>query len=338
MAKIHKHNKWKLFSPVYAWTWLLFAAIWLIGKLPHKAALKVGQYVGKFLTLFFPKRKYIIKTNLKLCFPNKSDKEIDKLVNENIQSLTIGACETAIAWYGSEKSIQNIAKIIEIENEHLLEDAYKNATADEPLILITPHTMSQELLSRYMTKKYDYAPVFRHMKNPVANYLMQKARQKIYKHLILKADTRNIIRTIKENKIKVGILPDQDFGRRRSVFVPFFGVPAATTTSLTKYKKLTNAKMIVGSYRRVFNSNTGNLEKFVITFYPVLDISGTDTAHDARQLNQTLEQIISQDITAYFWIAKKFKTRPEGEPKIYNYKSRQPLKYLLNYLKPFYPK
>lgn len=338
MAKIHRHNTWSLFSPIHIGIWLLFGLVSLIGKLPHKYAIKIGSSVGHLLYYFFPKRKYIIKTNLKTCFPDKCDNELNLLVKKNLQSLIIGVCETAIAWYGSDKEIEKLGNKIEIINENLLNEAYDSASSDKPLIILTPHTMSQELLSRYLVKKYEYAPVFRHMNNPVANYLMQKARQGIYKHLILKADTRSIVKTIRKNETKVGILPDQDFGRKRSVFVPFFAEQeTATTTSLSKYKKLTNADMIVASYHRVFNQQNGEFEKFVITIYPKLNITGDNLEHDAREFNKVLEEIIKKDITTYFWLAKKFKTRPLNKPKIYNYISQNPLKKIKNYFKPIEP-
>lgn len=251
---IYKHKTWLLFHPKYSLTWLAFIILWCLGQLSHKTAVKTGNILGSILYHLFPKRKYIVKTNLQLCFPDRSKHEINLLVKGHFQSLVTGAIETAIAWYGPEKTIDEIAKNIEIKNEDILQKYLK---MKEPLLIVTPHAVNQELLSKYFSRLYDYAPVFRHMNNPVANYLMQKARLKIYKRLILKADIRTIIKTIKENIIPVGILPDQDFGRRRSVFVPFFGVPTATTTSLSKYKRITNANMLILSYHREFDKKTG---------------------------------------------------------------------------------
>lgn len=314
--KIYKHNKWLLFSPKFLWTWPLFFLLWLIARLPFDLANRLGFTIGGVIYKIFPKRKYIVKTNLKLCFPDKSEQEIDHLVKHHFQSLICGTIETAIAWYGPESTLRKLTPRITIENENILKEYLAKK---EPLILITPHAVNQELLSKYLSKKYTYIPVFRHMNNPVANYLMQKARLKIYHNLILKANTRSIIRTIQSNSHPLAILPDQDFGRRRSVFAPFFGVLAATTTSLSKYKKLTNANMIVISYRRQFDKDTNKLEKFIITVNPPLEITGDDYYQDAVNFNTLLETIIQKDISMYFWVAKKFKTRPLGEPKLYNY-------------------
>lgn len=311
MAKIHKHSFKRLFVPRYLATWPLFLTIWLASKLPHKNLISLGKNLGKLACHAFPKRRYIIKTNLSLCFPEKSPAQIDELVKKNIEFLAIGACETALAWFGPEKNINKIQDKLTINNEHILQQALADS---RPLILITPHASSQELLSKLFVRKYNYRPVFRHLNNPVANYMMQYARLKIYKNPILKEDIRQIVKSLQQ-KVTVGLLPDQDFGRRRSVFVPFFGVMAATSTLLSKYKRLTNAQVLALSYVRDEN----DLSKFTIEISEPLNITGYDLEHDARELNRVLEEIINRDISMYFWAARKFRTRPLGEDKIYNY-------------------
>lgn len=328
---IHKHSTIQLFNPKYILTWVLFFIAWILGQLSHKTALRIGNCIGAVIYKLFPKRVYIVKTNMQLCFPEKSDSEINILVKQHFKDLVSGVCETAIAWYGSNKAIDMLSNKIEFENEHILQQ-YLNS--DKPLLMLTPHSVSQEFLSKYLARKYKYTPVFRHMNNPVANYLMQKARLRIYKNLILKADTRTIVKSLRSHKEPVAILPDQDFGRKRSVFVPFFGVPAATTTALSKYKKMTDCNIIVLSYSRKFDSKSDKLSgipsKYVIKVFPPLEITGYDFEHDAREFNKVLEQIILKDITTYFWVARKFKTRPIGEPKIYKYKSKNLFRKLQN--------
>jgi lauroyl/myristoyl acyltransferase len=326
MSKIYKHSQLKLASPKYILTWLLFFFIWIIGQLSHNTTIALGKYTGQFFYLLFPKRRYIIKTNLTLCFPEKSNIEIKQLVKQNFQSLVTGIFETAIAWYGSDKTMKRLDDIVVFENEEILKTYIQ---ANKPLLLITPHSLSQELLGRYIARKYNCIPVFRHMNNPVANYLMQKARLRIYKNLIQKANTRTIVKTLKSNSHPVAILPDQDFGKKRSIFAPFFGVQTATTTALSKYKKLTDANMLMLGYHRKFNAVTGKFERFILTIYPELNITGYDLMHDAIEFNTKLEEIIKKDISAYFWVARKFKTRPAGVPKIYNYQSINPLKRIL---------
>lgn len=311
MNQIYKHSNLRLFLPQYILTWLMLPILWIIGRIPHRLIIKIGQFIGKILYLFFPKRKQIIRTNLKLCFPDKSDQEIELLLKQNLVSLAIGICETAMAWFGSHNSIKILESKVEIIN---LEAINNVLNQNKPLLIFTPHAWSQELLSKVLSRKIDYMPVFRHMNNPVANYIMQKARLKIYKNLILKANPRQIIKSLQQNRV-VAILPDQDFGRRRSIFVPFFNVPAATTTSLSKYKKLTDATIISLSYLR--NPDPNKRDHFTIYVSDPLEITGTDLEKDARILNAEIETIINRDPSMYFWVARRFKTRPLGEPSVY---------------------
>ncbi len=312
MSMIHHHSQTSLFSPKYIFTWPAFLILWLFSRLPYKALLTIGTCLGKLMYIFFSKRKYIIRTNISLCFPKKSKEEVENLVKANLKYLGIGVCDTALAWFGPKKTTEELLKKLTIQNESALIEALKE---NKPLILITPHASSQELLSKLLSCKYTYDPVFRHMNNPVANYMMQKARLRIYKNPILKTDTRHIVKRLRDNGT-IAILPDQDFGRKRSVFVPFFGVIAATSTALSKYKKLTDCNILALGYLR----NTAQ-DSFTITISDKLDIHGLNLDHDAKVMNTALENIILRDISMYFWIARRFKTRPAGEKKIYDYKN-----------------
>lgn len=311
MAKNSPSFTIKLLSPRYILAWPLFMLLWLFSQLSYKTLLSVGSFIGTIMYRFFPKRRYIIRTNLSLCFPNKSPTEIEDLVKSNMKYLGIGVCDTALAWFGPKKTTLQLLKNITYENEQSLINALKEGKS---LLLITPHAASQELLSKLLSFKYKYDPVFRHMNNPVADYLMQRARAKIYNNPIIKTDTRHIVKRLR-NKDTIGILPDQDFGRKRSVFVPFFGVPAATSTALSKYKKLTDCNILALSYVR-----NPDQDSFTIIVSDKLDIHGRDLEHDAKVMNSAFEQIILRDISMYFWIARRFKTRPVGEKKIYDYK------------------
>lgn len=312
-AKIYKHSYQNLFSIRYILTWPLFFILWLLAKLPHKVNIKIGKFLGKLLYPLVSKYKYIIKTNLSLCFPDKSEQEINILTKKSFESLTIGALETIMAWFGTKKQLTILQKKVVINNEEIIKQAY---ASNKPVLLVSPHCASAELVGKIFVQRYNYTPVFRHMNNPVANYLMQKGRLNIYKDHLLKANTRTIINYLKTKK-PVLILPDQDFGKKRSVFVPFFGVPAATSTALSKYKKMTDCIILGIGYHKDYISN-----KYIIDISK-LDITGHDLEHDATELNKQLENIIIKDIPMYFWIARRFKSRPEGMPKIYNIKKRK---------------
>jgi Kdo2-lipid IVA lauroyltransferase/acyltransferase len=108
-------------------------------------------------------------------------------------------------------------------------------------------------------------------------------------------------------------LPDMDFGARESVFVPFFGVQAATLTAVSRLAKLTNAAVVpvIATQR---NDGSG----YDVRFHPALENfpSGDDVA-DAKRINELVESYVLENIPQYLWTHKRFKTRPEGEKSVY---------------------
>ena len=106
-------------------------------------------------------------------------------------------------------------------------------------------------------------------------------------------------------------LPDMDHGARNSVFVPFFGVQAATLPMVSKLAKLTGAKVIWGIAETTPEGYVMHLSK------PLENFPTSDATADTLRLNQELEQFILKHPDQYLWTHRRFKTRPEGEPSVY---------------------
>jgi KDO2-lipid IV(A) lauroyltransferase len=108
-------------------------------------------------------------------------------------------------------------------------------------------------------------------------------------------------------------LPDMDFGARDAVFVPFFGVPAATITGLSRVAKITGAA-VVPCVTRQLPGGAG----YVLKFYPAWEgFPGEDVESDTRRMNAFIEERVREMPEQYFWLHKRFKSRPPGEPKFY---------------------
>ena len=108
------------------------------------------------------------------------------------------------------------------------------------------------------------------------------------------------------------LLPDMDYGRNDSVFVPFYGVTAATIPSLSRFARLGRAK-VVGVYSRM--TPTG----YVAEVSPAWASYPTDDAEaDTARMNRELQAVIDTMPEQYYWVHKRFKTRPEGEPSVYS--------------------
>ena len=120
------------------------------------------------------------------------------------------------------------------------------------------------------------------------------------------------MRSLKKN-IPILYAPDQDYGRKHSIFVPFLGVSAATITSTARIVKMTNTPILpYFVHRRKDGSG------YTATMYPPLENYPTDdTYEDALRINQIIEQEILKSPEQYLWQHRRFKTRPLGEDSVY---------------------
>jgi KDO2-lipid IV(A) lauroyltransferase len=108
-------------------------------------------------------------------------------------------------------------------------------------------------------------------------------------------------------------LPDMDFGSRDSIFVPFFGVPAATVTGLSRIARLAGATVVPAVTRQLPGA-----AGYVLTFYPAWrDFPSHDVERDTRRMNAFIEERVLEMPEQYYWLHKRFKTRPPGDAKFY---------------------
>ena len=108
-------------------------------------------------------------------------------------------------------------------------------------------------------------------------------------------------------------LPDMDFGPQGSIFVPFFGVQAATVTGLSRIAKLTGARVLPFVTRELPGG-----QGYEARFYPLWEnFPGNDVIADTRRMNAFIEERVMETPEQYYWVHKRFKTRPPGEARFY---------------------
>tara|TARA_R110002072_G_scaffold173230_2_gene327842 strand:- start:10569 stop:12176 length:1608 start_codon:yes stop_codon:yes gene_type:complete len=305
--KLYHHKTASLFNPLYLPAWLSIAILKLISMLPLKPQRKIGQALGKIAYYLLKERRLACKTNIKLCFPELNQNQQQNLVKENFKYLGIGFIESAFSWFSSDKKIE---PLIEFKNIEYFEQCLNQKKG---ILVLAPHNYCLEIIGRFLSQKpFNITPTFRHIKNPVFNYVMQKSRTKIFNKIFFKSNVRDMIKALKDNSM-LWNAADQDFGRDHSIFAPFFNVDTATITSLSKISKITKAPILPIDY--YFDEN---LQKYIIAFNPPLEqIPTGDFYQDAKIINSFFEKSIKLHPEQYFWVHKRFKTRPIGSPEIY---------------------
>jgi KDO2-lipid IV(A) lauroyltransferase len=234
-----------------------------------------------------------------------TEKERHDLGLRHFRMLGRNAVELSIMVWGSPEELLRLIRVEGIE--HL------RAAEGRPIIALAPHFIGLNMGGIRVCYEYPgTASIYSRQKNPVLDRIFLKARTRFGDpHLVSRQEgLRSVIRVVKSGK-PFYFLPDMDFGSRDAIFSPFFGVPAATITTLPRLAKLTGATVIP-----VVTRQEG--EGYVVRFYPEWkDYPTGDLEADVRRMNAFIEDRVKEMPEQYFWAHKRFKTRPPGEPSPY---------------------
>lgn len=279
---------------------------WLIHFLPFRVIVAIGNGLGILFYPFAAERRRVGMINLKLCFPEMGEEARKKLLREHFKMFMRGLIERSILWWASAERINSLIRVEGVE--------HFEAIKDKSSILLTPHFVGMDAGGQWIAQNTDTVCMYSNQKNMyLTNLLLKKRARFRNQHLYSRQEgLRPILKGMRKGMPFV-YPPDQDQGIKDGAFIPFFGVPAATMTSLPRIAKMTGAK-VVPSITRLLPGGEG----YVLTFYPAWENypSGDDIA-DTRCMNAFIEDRIREMPEQYFWLHKRFKTRPEGEEKLY---------------------
>jgi KDO2-lipid IV(A) lauroyltransferase len=296
----------QLAHPRYWLAWTGLSLLWLITRLPYRWQFSIGKMLGNLLSLFPSKLKNITLTNLQLCFPELTPTQQQILMKENFTSLGIGLIEMAMAWWLSDKKLKSLFHISGLEHA---EEAFARGKG---IMLVGPHFTSLEIVARLVGMHYSFAVMYRPHKKSLIAFIQERFRNKYGIHFIPRNRMRELLRTLQQNKA-IWYAYDVDGGEKNSVFAPFFKIPTASLTTVSRIVELTDATVLPICFYR----NDKKLH-YEIKLEPALSNFPThDLTQDATRLNALLEKFIRQKPEQYVWPYKRFKTRPAGEKKIY---------------------
>lgn len=286
--------------------WLVAGLLWCTTRLPFAWQLAVGRLLGRILLGLARNRREIARTNLALCFPEFTADKRRQLLQAHFASLGIALVETALSWWGSDRRLRPLAHLAGLE--HLEAALHQGRGA----ILLSAHFTTLEIGGRLLALHAPFHVLYRDHKNPVIETLQRRARRRSFEKAIPRGDLRAMLASLKQNR-PVWYAPDQDFGRTNSVFVPFFGIPAATLTATSRLARLSGAPVVPFFQRRLPGTRG-----YELTLLPALeDFPGDDINQDTRRLMALIETRVRQQPDQYLWVHRRFKTRPPGEPPLY---------------------
>lgn len=284
---------------------LVVALLRTLSILPYKLVARLGSAVGAALYAIPSRRKHIVLVNLRLCFPAKSEHERDELAREHFRHVVRSYLERGIQWFGSAQKIKNL---VQIESAIDLED--RNAP---PTIFMGFHFVGVEIGCLLYSLKMPAASLYTRMSNTHLCDLAKRQRGRFGAEMIERSTSaRKIVRLLHEGR-PVMLAADMDHGVENSVFVPFFGVPACTLTSVSRLARMGRAR-VVPFVTEVLPEFKG----YRLTVFPPLgDFPSGSDEDDAHRMNAFLETQILKIPAQYYWVHRRFKHRPPGMPAVY---------------------
>jgi KDO2-lipid IV(A) lauroyltransferase len=280
--------------------------LWLMHFLPFRVLVWIGNALGLLLYALAAERRRVAAINLRLCFPDMSDARRARLLRDHFKMFGRGLIERTILWWSSGARIRSLIRVEGME--------HFDAVKGKPVILLTPHFVGMDVGGSWISQQVDAISVYSKQKNRYLNDMLFKKRvrfgnQRIYSR---QQGLRPIVKAMREGW-PFFYLPDQDQTVKDGAFIPFFGVPAATMTTVPRLAVLTGAA-VVPCITRLLPGAAG----YVLTFYSAWENYPTgDDIADTRRMNEFIEQRVREMPEQYFWLHKRFKTRPEGEAKFY---------------------
>lgn len=283
------------------WIWLLCC----FSKTSVKTRERVGAALGRILWLAVPKRRRIMLTNLRLCFPELSEEERVALARKTYRRAGRAALDHSVLFKGTKEEVQALVRYDGLE--------LVTNTENRPLIVVAPHFIGLDAVGIGFNTHVRGLSLYQKQSNPAWDEACLKGRLRFCNPILIEkghsSDLRPVIRAMREG-FPFYYLPDMDHGRKNSIFVPFFGVQAATLPMVSRLAKLTKAKVM-------WCISEMTDEGYVAHIRPIENFPTADYVADTERINRELEQWIRKYPDQYLWTHRRFKTRPEGEPSVY---------------------
>jgi len=282
----------------------------LFAFLPYAFTVRIGYGLGWLAAHIPNERARVVKTNLRLCFPDLREEQMNALAMEHWKLFGRSVIERSRIWLGSARQITDI---VTINSAIMLGDR-------KPRLLINPHFVGLEggfMALSVLASQHDWprgAGLYQNMKNPFFNQKMIEWRNRFGgKSIERQSRLRDLIREIQAGNF-IFIAPDIDLGPRDSIFVPFFGIQTNTITSVSRLARLSGAEVclmttILNPDRMGYTCNISA---------PLPNFPTDNIEADTARLNKYIEELVRARPAEYYWVHKRFKHRPPGEPNLYN--------------------
>lgn len=287
---------------------LAVGVLWVVHFLPFGITDFLGRRFGSLLYYLASRRRKIAEVNVAWCFPELSSAARRQLVKDCFRSLGRSVLDRGILWWGSPERIRRLITVVGEEKIQRLLDEKR------PVILFVSHFFGLDAGAMAMSMRFDVVTIYAPQRNPVFERLFVRGRGRFGNQLMLTRQdgVRATVKAMKSGR-PFYYLPDLNYRRRDSIFVPFFGIKTATIDGLSRLSKAAGAAVVPCVTRMLPGGQGYRVEiNDPWTEFPTADVEA-----DTARMNAWIEQTIRTMPEQYFWVHRRFKTRPPGERRPY---------------------
>lgn len=299
--------KFSFLQPRYWLTWTGLSIFFLVSLLPQSLRHLIGRFIGRLIYFRNKKRRHIVLTNIKIVFPTLNNDAQHQLARQHLQWYGCALLDYSLLFFASRRRLN---KLVCIEGKEFIDRAIEK---NQSVIILLAHSVMLEFAPIALSFNYDCYGSYKQSENPVINWLITKSRCRYVKFVISREQgLRKIIRELIPKQLLI-FLPDEDLGKKNSVFAPFFGKEKATLTTPARIAKLGKAVSLP-----CFSYYDEEISKYkVVITSPIEEYPSSNSEDDACKLNHHLEQLIKRHPSQYMWLMKLYRTRPDGKNSLY---------------------
>jgi Kdo2-lipid IVA lauroyltransferase/acyltransferase len=278
----------------------------------QRARTKLGNVLGSLLWWIVWPRRRVTLINLRLCFPSMNEAQRVHIGRQSFRNVARSALDHSVLWCGDRDRVERYIRVVGIE--HL------RAVAGRPLVMIAPHFVGLDAGGIRFNTLMRGISIYSRQSSLVWDEWLLKGRQRFNDPVLIArqgADMRAVIRSVKDG-LPLYYLPDMDLGAANSIFVPFFGVPSATIPMVPRIARIVGAQVMMAVTEMTEDGYVLHFEA------PWSDFPGESIEDDTARMNREIERWVRRMPEQYWWTHRRFKTRPAGEPNLYERAARVP--------------
>jgi KDO2-lipid IV(A) lauroyltransferase len=287
---------------------LVLGLLWLLHWLPLGLQAAIGRGFGRLLWVVAGSRRRVALRNLELTMPEKSAAERELIARANFQWIARSFLEHGLLWYASHARLR---RLIHVEGD--IGFAERDGG---PVMWLVPHFVALDVAgaATQLFQPRQVGSIYQRQSIAVFDRAMREGRLRFKQGEVFSRHEKALplIRAIRRGYVFFN-LPDMDFGAQEATFAPFFGVPAATLMAPSKMARALKMK-VQPVVAEVLPGGQGYRVRFL---EPFTDFPSDDPVADAARMNEWIASEVRRNPAQYYWVHKRFKTRPPGEPSLY---------------------